>query len=112
MSSSEPSALIYLISFAYAIFMAVCMWRIYEKAGAPGWTSLIPIYNIYVMIKIADKPGWWVLLMFVPVISIIVSIVVIAGFLAELGKDEPGSVLMYLFLSPFYIPYLAFSSDV
>jgi hypothetical protein len=48
------------------------MWKVFTKAGQPGWAAIIPIYNIYIMTKIAGKPGIWVLWIFiVPVVNII-----------------------------------------
>ena len=38
------------------------LWKVFEKAGEPGWAALVPIYNAIVLLKIAGRPGWWVLL--------------------------------------------------
>jgi hypothetical protein len=40
------------------------MWKVFEKAGKPGWASIIPIYNVIVMLEIVGKPIWW-LIMFI-----------------------------------------------
>jgi hypothetical protein len=46
-------------------------WRVFEKAGRPGWASLIPVYNEYVLLSIARQPGWWVLLLVLPWVSLL-----------------------------------------
>lgn len=52
-----------LISLAIAIFSIVCQWKIFKKAGQPGWAALIPFYNIYVLFKIAWNTNmFWIYL--------------------------------------------------
>ena len=57
---------------AYAIILVpiilislIGAWRIFSKAGQPGWAILIPIYNMYVYTKVLKRPKWWILLYFV-----------------------------------------------
>ena len=47
---------------AILVFYVACVWIIFAKAGRPGWAAIIPIYNYYIALKIAGKPGWWLLL--------------------------------------------------
>ena len=56
-----------------AIIVAVVAgtWKAFEKAGEPGWAAIVPIYNVYVMIKIGGNEWWWLILLFVPVINVI-----------------------------------------
>ena len=63
-----------IISLAIVIFLIAATWRVFEKAGQPGWASIIPIYNTYIMTKIAGKPGWWVLMFFIPIANIVYGI--------------------------------------
>jgi hypothetical protein len=51
---------------AILIFFIVVMWKIYTKAGQPGWAVLVPIYNIYVYTQIIKRPGWWLLVYLAP----------------------------------------------
>lgn len=99
-----------VLQVAVAIFYIVVMWKIYVKAGQPGWASIIPIYNVYIMLKIAGKPGWWLLLFFVPIANIIVGILVIISFAERFGKGV-GFVLGLIFLSPIFYAILAFNSS-
>jgi hypothetical protein len=46
-----------IFCLAFAVFMIAAQWRVFQKAGQPGWACIIPIYNVYIMTKIAGKPG-------------------------------------------------------
>ena len=59
-------AFLFLIYLAVIVLMIVSGWKVYVKAGQPGWAAIVPIYNVYIMLKIAGKPGWWLVLFFVP----------------------------------------------
>ena len=110
LSSVPPGFIIaYLAVIAFYVF---CMWRMYAKAGEPGWACLVPIYNYYVMLKIGGKPGWWILLMFIPFVNIVVSIMALSAFLSAYGRRGAGPVLLMMFFGAFYLPYLAFSGNV
>src|ERR1035438_10616274 len=59
-----------------AIFYLICQWKIYAKAGKPGWAAIVPIYNIMVLLEISGKPAWWTILYFVPVAILVVAVIV------------------------------------
>ena len=69
-----------------SVFMIVSFWKVYEKAGQAGWKSLIPIYNIVILLNIIDKPVWWVILLFVPLIQIIVTFVIYIELAKRFGR--------------------------
>ena len=71
---------------AILITVIAGIWRVYSKADQPGWGVLIPIYNVYLMCKIAGRPGWWVLLMFIPVVNLIIAITLSIGIARNFGK--------------------------
>ena len=84
-------------------------WKMYEKAGKPGWSFIIPIYNIIVFFKIAEKPLWWILLLlFIPIANLIVGILVIMAFLERFSKPR-WHVIIWIILPYIYVPYLGFS---
>jgi hypothetical protein len=60
--------------FALVVLVAVVSgtWLTFSKAGEPGWAAIIPIYNLYVMLKIGGNEWWWLLLLFVPIVNIFV----------------------------------------
>jgi len=108
--SAAGGGIFTIIWLAFTILMIVSMWKIFTKAGKPGWASIIPFYNLFVMLEIAGKPGWWILLiLFVPIANIIFLIMMIAGIAANFGKGI-GYVLGFIFLPIIFFPMLAFGS--
>ena len=82
------------------------LWKIFVKAGEPGWAAIIPIYNFIVMVKIAGKPLWWVVLMFIPFVNFIVGILIITAMARNFGKGT-GFALGMIFLPFIFYPMLA-----
>ena len=98
-----------LIEIAIGILMIISLWKLYERAGYPGWASIIPIYNAYIMVKIAGRPGWWWLLFLIPLVNIVIAIIVTIDFAKHFGKDT-GFALGMVFLGFIFYPILAFSN--
>ncbi len=82
-------------------------WATFEKAGEKGWKSIIPIYNLIILLKIVDKPWWWILLYLIPGIGFIIHIVVIHLLSLSFGKGFLYTVGLY-FLSPLFYLLLGF----
>ena len=95
-----------LIVMAVSILMIIAMWRIFTKAGKPGWASLVPIYNMVVMMQIVGRPEWQVVLMFLPFAHIYISIVLPLDLAKSFGKTTGFGVLMIFFPAIMY-PILA-----
>jgi hypothetical protein len=82
----------------FLLLVVVGLWKVFTKANQPGWAAIIPIYNIYVLTKIIGRPGWWVLLIFIPVVNVIVSIIMAIDLAKSFGKDAAyGILLLWLF---------------
>src|SRR5437763_14640633 len=88
-----PSALGAVLGIGFIVFWLALMlvivssfWKVFVKAGQPGWDAIVPIYNIYILMKIAGKPGWWTLLMFIPLVGIIVFIIACIALAERFGK--------------------------
>lgn len=90
-----------------AIFGIVCMWKIYEKAGKPGWASLVPIYNLVVLLEIIKKPVWWIILLLIPFVNFII-LIVIYRELARVFGQGVGFTLGLIFLNIIFFALLAF----
>src|SRR6266403_3428508 len=71
-----PGPLFWICWLAFTILMIAAWWKIFSKAGQPGWAAIIPIYNWIVWCKIVGRPWWWILLMLIcfPIFFIILSI--------------------------------------
>lgn len=103
------SGMMSIVWVAIIILGVASMWRTYVKAGRPGWAVLIPIYNAYVLLQIVGKPGWWLLLFFIPVVNVIISILVLVSLAKSFGKGG-GFAVGLLFLPLIFYPILGFGS--
>lgn len=85
----------------------VGLWRVFVKAGRPGWAAIVPIYNLYTWVKVADQPGWWVVLYFVPVVNYFVHVAVCIYAAQEFRQHWLFGIGLWLF--PFvFLPVLGF----
>jgi len=97
-------------SFIYIsvlVLVVIALWRVFEKAGQPGWAAIVPFYNLYILCKIAGKPGWWVLLMLIPLVNIVILLLVKIDLARAFGKDTAFAIGLWLLPIVFY-PLLAF----
>jgi hypothetical protein len=97
-----------IVGLLVAVLVIAGMWKVFTKAGKPGWAAIIPIYNTIVLLQIAGKPVWWFLLFFIPIVNIVIAVMVMIGIAKAFGKGT-GFALGLLFLSPIFIPILGFS---
>lgn len=97
----------WLFYTAVIVLMLVSMWKVYVKAGKPGWACLIPVYNILVMLEIIGRPWWYLLLMFIPIVNIVISIMVTLDTARVFGKGS-GFGIGLIFLPFIFYPILAF----
>ncbi|MFJ8964066.1 DUF5684 domain-containing protein [Lentzea sp. NPDC102401] len=87
-----------IIYLALAVFGVVVFWKTFTKAGQPGWAAIIPIYNIYVLLKVAGRPGWWLILLLIPIVNIVILAIVSIDVAKSFGKDTLfGVVGLWLF---------------
>lgn len=101
--------LVTIVVWALILLVVVSMWKLYSKAGQPGWASIIPIYNVVVMLEIVRKPTWWVILCFLPFVNIIISFVIAYELAKVFGKDM-GYALGLIVLPFIFYPMLGFGS--
>jgi Family of unknown function (DUF5684) len=98
-----------LLYLAIIIFMIASMWKIYAKAGKPGWAAIVPIYNLIVLFEIVGKPWWWLFLCLIPGVNIIFLIWTYNLLSKSFGKDV-GFTIGLIFLSFVFFPILGFGS--
>ena len=96
-----------VIMLTIAVIVIIAEWRIYEKAGKPGWAVLIPFYNIIVLLEIVGKPFWWIFLFLVPFVNIVFGVWMTNLLSKSFGKDEAFTVGLILLGFVFY-PILGF----
>ena len=98
-----------IVGLLVAVILIVAMWKVFTKAGQPGWASLIPIYNIFVWTQIVGRPWWWVILMFIPFVNFIIGIILCIDLAKSFGKGV-GFGLGLIFLAIIFFPILGFGA--
>lgn len=106
-AAAAVGIIMFLIYFAIIIVFVASMWKIFTKAGKPGWAAIIPIYNLIVLLEIVGRPMWWILIYLVcsPIAMIVISLDLAKSF----GKDI-GFGIGLILLSIVFLPMLAFGS--
>lgn len=100
-------ALAPIIVLGLFVLIIASLWGVFAKAGKPGWACIIPIYNVVVLLEIAGRPIWWLILMFIPLVSMVVAIVIALDIANKFGKSS-GFGLGLAFLPFIFYPLLAF----
>lgn len=87
-------------------------WKLYVKAGRKAWEAAIPIYNGIVLMKIINRPWWWVLLLFIPIINLLMFPVVWVETIRSFGKNKFLDTWLVILTLGFYIYYINYAEDV
>ncbi len=93
----------------FVLLMVASMWKVFAKAGEPGWAAIIPIYNIIVWCKIVGRPAWWVILLFIPCVGIVIIFILAIDLAKSFGKGAGFGIGLAL-LGVIFFPILAFGS--
>lgn len=99
-----------IISLALCVFVLVCMWIVFRKAGKPGWAAIVPFYNLYVLFDITWGSGMRFLLLLIPIYNIILGIQTQVRLARAFGKSG-GFAAGLVFLPYIFIPLLAFGKE-
>ena len=99
-----------IISLVLCVFVLVCMWIIFRKAGKPGWAAIVPFYNLYVLFEITWGSGMRFLLLLIPIYNIILSIQTQVRLAKAFGKSGCFAAGL-VFLPYIFIPLLAFGKE-
>ncbi len=84
-------------------------WKLYIKAGRKSWEAIIPIYNAIILMKIINRPAWWVILLFIPIINLLMFPVIWIETIRSFGKNstiDSFLAVLTLGLYTYYINYL------
>lgn len=87
-------------------------WKLYVKAGRKAWEAAIPVYNGIVLMKIINRPSWWVLLLFIPIINLLMFPVVWVETIRSFGKKSLVDTWLVILTLGFYIYYINYAEDV
>jgi hypothetical protein len=97
------------IGLAVLIMLLGAMWRVFEKAGQPGWAALIPIVNLFFLARVAGKPLWTVALLFIPFVNVLAAVIYGVSIARHFGKG-PLFGLGLTFLGPIFYPIIGYGS--
>jgi hypothetical protein len=100
--------IVLLIELVILVLAIAGLWTTFAKAGKPGWAAIIPIYNVIVLLEIAGRPIWWVLLFFIPCVNFIIAVLVSLDVAKNFGKGA-GFGVGLAFLPFIFYPILGFS---
>jgi|SRR5579871_1871663 len=104
------SGILMLLMLAIAVICIIGFWKVFEKAGQPGWAAIVPIYNMVIMLKIIGRPTWWVVLMLIPFVNLVVLLLVSMDMAKAFGQSAAfGVVALFLLCGIGYL-MLAFGN--
>ena len=113
---NQPSmagvGLILLVELAIFVLVIAGLWKLFAKAGRPGWAAIVPIYNVIVMQDIIGREAWKIILLFIPLVNIYFGITLYTSFAKAYGKRGIGNYLAILLLGIIFIPLWGFSDEV
>ena len=98
-----------IVSLIILVLSIIAFWKIFTKAGQPGWKSLIPIYGLYTLVKIVDGNGWKFLLFCIPFVNIVYYIIFNLRMAKAYGKGT-GFGIGLIFLDALFALILGFGS--
>ena len=102
----------FIFFLALQVIHFLATWKLYQKAGRKPWEAAIPVYNAIVLMKIINRPTWWTILLFVPVVNLIMIPVVWVETIRSFGKNTTMDTVLVLVTLGFYIYYINYTQDV
>ncbi len=99
-----------ILTILFFLASVAGLWKIFSKAGYKGWEAAIPFYNLYVWLKVIDKPLWWYLFILVPFINVFTVLLMVVETLKCFRKDGLGEQALGVLLPFVFLPYLGFAA--
>lgn len=87
-------------------------WRLYQKAGRQAWEAAVPVYNAVVLMKIINRPTWWTILLFIPIVNLIMFPVIWVETLRSFGRNSTTDTILGIVTLGLYIYYINYTQDV
>ena len=117
-SNGGLTGILVIVYIAIIVVEVAALWKVFVKAGQPGWAAIIPIYNLYVLLKVIGRPAWWLLLFVIGVIVplvgwilLVVISIIIAIDLAKSFAKSSGFAVGLFFLNFIFVPILGFGES-
>ena len=99
-----------IVCIVLGVVLVVSMWKIFAKAGKPGWASIVPFYNLYVLYEISWGKGIYFLLLLVPFVNAFIGILTLYKLGQNFGKST-GFIIGMILLPIIFMPMLAFGDS-
>ena len=87
----------------YGILTIVSFWLIFNKANEKGWKAVIPFYNIFIALKIVNRPWWWLILFLIPGVNIFMLLILFVQLIKSFGKYDFKTLTIGMLLAPAYL---------
>ena len=87
-------------------------WKLYVKAGRQAWEAAVPVYNAVVLMKIINRPWWWTILLFIPIVNLIMFPVVWVETLRSFGRNSDADTFLAIITLGLYIYYINYTQEV
>lgn len=107
-ASDEAGFMSLILAVIIGLIVVAAWWQVFEKAKQPGWAAIIPIYNAYILLKVAKRPGWWLLLYLIPVVNLFTHAVVAADVAERFNKSTLFGIFWIWLFSPIGMIILGF----
>jgi len=98
---------IIILSIFIFVFMVICNWKVFKKAGKEGWESIVPIYNFVVLFEISGLPIWFIIFLLFPIFNVCILFYAYVELAKKFGKSSAFGIDM-IFLNPVFLGILAF----
>jgi Family of unknown function (DUF5684) len=103
------NGVVIVIYLAILVFLIAANWRVFTKAGEAGWKSIIPIWNVIVVLRIIGRPWWWIFLFLIPLVGIVIAVIMCIDLAKSFGKGG-GFAVGLILLGIIFVPILGFGS--
>lgn len=101
--------------FLFFLFVQVVhflgTWKLYQRAGRKAWEAAIPVYNAVILMKIINRPKWWVFLMFIPIVNLIIFPVIWVETIRSFGRNSTTDTFLVILTLGFYIYYVNYATN-
>ncbi len=87
-------------------------WKLYKKAGRQAWEAIIPVYNAFVLMKIINRPWWWVILLFIPIVNLLMFPVIWVETIRSFGRHSKADTWLVVLTLGLYTYYINYAVDV
>ncbi|WP_373059127.1 signal peptidase I [Zunongwangia sp. H14] len=102
----------FLFFLAIQVIHFLGTWKLYQKAGRKAWEALVPVYNAVILMKIINRPWWWVILLFIPIVNLIMFPVIWVETIRSFGRHSTADTWLAILTLGFYIYYVNYALDV